>query len=568
MRKLISILFLVLPVAGWGATYSLPSTNVFDWAQYTGIPGGIPSRTTYTNLSAGSSVAAIQNALDVCPTNQAVKLLTGSTSLGGGTLTIPDFVSLRGEGFGTVLTSVGQIRMGDGNGPGSRTYITISSGATRGSSNITVSSTPTGLSVGSVFHITELNNTNIGVNPNGYEEDITAPLLCDYCDEANPSLDGTYVRGQAVQATAISGSDITFDPPLWTDFTESERIEYPPSGSILGQYRGLEDIKVETSNYATLDMDGSMYCWATNVYFHILTGGDAALRTHWSYRCQVEHCDFKGFVNEQPTGILSWMHSFYTRIQNNSFDTITQNITMAGRGGGHAIAWNYINSETNNGFTSIISDITSHGAHNDFTLLEGNKWIKLDFDSIHGSAGRGTIFRNWGRAESLSPEGKTTYGFGAIQIDSWNWYFQCVANILGHPGISGWGYSVESTTDQAGEEFLWVLGFSGYNPWEADNVSSRLLRHNNYDYVNGGIVDNIGGESTNHVASLIFPSKPTWVGTLAFPAIGPDTTGLYTNQIPAEYRFLTGNDPPAEGGSSPVGTFSGKVSVQGSAILQ
>ena len=290
---------------------------------------------------------------------------------------------------------------------------------------------------------------------------------------------------------------------------------------------------------------GGVSCWVSNVWFDIHHTSQEAIYGYWTFRQQVEHCSFEG-TSTLGFAIYAHIHTHNWLVVNNWFHYCAQSFITAGRSSASAFLYNYTGASTNTS-TAIIAEHTFHGAHPQWYLFEGNKGIKLHVDQIHGSSSSHTIFRNWWKAEM---EGYTTSGEGAISVDSWNWYLNIVGNILGQSSTTtgnGWSYEESSQDDNSGKSLL-AWGYSGYNDWEPDNSKSRTLLHNNYDFVNLGIVDNISGQSTNLPTSVFYSSKPEWFGNLAWPPIGPDTTGLYTNMLPAEYRFVYGTDPPAESG--------------------
>src|ERR1051325_6524701 len=104
--SIFAILLLVIPAAGYAQVWSglIDPSRAIDWSQ-SGVPGGIPNRTTIcatidaSTFGNGSSnaVSGIQSALNSCGSGQVVKLSAG-TFLISGSLTIPSNVTLRGSG--------------------------------------------------------------------------------------------------------------------------------------------------------------------------------------------------------------------------------------------------------------------------------------------------------------------------------------------------------------------------------------------------------------------------------------------------------------------------------------
>jgi hypothetical protein len=63
-----------------------------------------------------------------------------------------------------------------------------------------------------------------------------------------------------------------------------------------------------------------------------------------------------------------------------------------------------------------------------------------------------------------------------------------------------------------------------------------LLRHGNYDYFNKSTVWDSAISGRSIPASLRYSSKPSWFGSMDWPAVGPDVTGL-VKDIPAKWRW-------------------------------
>jgi hypothetical protein len=66
-------------------------------------------------------------------------------------------------------------------------------------------------------------------------------------------------------------------------------------------------------------------------------------------------------------------------------------------------------------------------------------------------------------------------------------------------------------------------------------VAATLFRHANFDYYNKATVYQ-SGMSQAIPPSLYYAAKPSYFGSLQWPPIGPDVSGLVTN-IPAQTRW-------------------------------
>ena len=69
-------------------------------------------------------------------------------------------------------------------------------------------------------------------------------------------------------------------------------------------------------------------------------------------------------------------------------------------------------------------------------------------------------------------------------------------------------------------------------------MGSTLIRHGNYDYFNKTVVWDNSIASRSIPDSLFYSSKPSFFGSLQWPPIGPDVSGL-TTRIPAKARWDT-----------------------------
>jgi hypothetical protein len=134
--------------------------------------------------------------------------------------------------------------------------------------------------------------------------------------------------------------------------------------------------------------------------------------------------------------------------------------------------------------------------------------------------------------------------------------YTVVGNVLGTPAGSNWNTTGEYSQiyEASGNSFqsphIYRLGYpdmgnrsysgTGSNPsnptYFDTNVKATLIRHGNFDYVNQAVLWDPA--ISNHVlpGSLYLNATPSWFGSLAFPAIGPDVTG-YTRDIPAGARW-------------------------------
>ncbi|MFO0568434.1 MAG: glycosyl hydrolase family 28-related protein [Polyangiaceae bacterium] len=520
--------------------------HLIDWANVSGVEGGIPARDTVCkNLDAIDATGAtdvlpaIQAAIDSCPPDQVVKLPAGTFRLDG-SLSMRSRVTLRGAGPTSVLKPAQTIFFNGGLG---RKNANIVSGSDSGSTRVVTAAPPADLTVGSSMLIDELNDPSF-VHPYGYEENATAPLLCSYCDEP---YGGTRVRGQMVRVTAIAGSTIDFTPALYSSYASSRdpRIDYLAAPSAdqpnVLTYAGIEDLTIDPTGPSTvIRFEGAQNSWLAGVSLEIRANDAPAIIGYFAHRIEIRHGSFTGHT-PVAQAILSQVHTEGWRVEDNAFVAVNLSFLQVGRQGGHVFAYNYLHSNSGD-TTALINDNGNHGAHPQFILFEGNKLAKHHADSIHGSSSHYTLFRNHLRGR----RDETTFGAGCVWIDSWNYHYNVVGNVLGYPGMPEFRFEAESPEPIDDTMILWRFGYSGYNPYGAYPLSkSTTLRHGNFDFGRNQTDWDPTIESHVLPASLYLAKKPAFFGKLPFPPIGPDVDGYFANELPAEYRMKHGGaDPP------------------------
>jgi hypothetical protein len=73
-------------------------------------------------------------------------------------------------------------------------------------------------------------------------------------------------------------------------------------------------------------------------------------------------------------------------------------------------------------------------------------------------------------------------------------------------------------------------------------VAATLLRHGNYDRVNGRTIWDPAIAEQTLPPSLYLTAKPAWFGSVSWPPIGPDVPSL-NEKIPAQLRFENLSNP-------------------------
>lgn len=554
MRSMHSILKLALACALLaslsGVTQSkaspetiIPDERRIDWS-LTGIPGGIPERTTicatldsaaYGNGSTDAT-AAIQEALDNCPDGQVVYLPEG-VYVTSDTIHLDSYSTLRGAGPGkTVLKHRGGYlrSMVDMRGliywqiAGlHRTYDVLQ--ANKDSQVITLASTA-GIHPGDILLINQLNDGDL-VDPVGVEG------KCTWCGYE----DGDRTLGQLVEVAAISGNQVSLTLPLhWTYDPALDPWAYQVDADAMIRHAGLEDLTLTQDDPEVefvIEMDGAQYSWVKNVEIK-----NIQRRAMWvidSLQNEIRECTIHigidGYGRDRGYGIFLDMHSSNNLVENNILSTIDGGGIMTGGGAsGNVIAYNYLhNILFDDPWWLIASPSLNHAPHPKMNLWEGNFAYKAEADIIHGSSSHNTIFRS--RSFGWMSDTITTRN-NAIEIAAKNTYMNVVGNVLGTPGKSNRyevlpGQPYDDWTDYV----IYALGVS--SGVEDAKPAETLLRHGNFDYVTNSVIWDPAIPNHDLPASLYLDGAPEWwCQETPFPAIGPDVPG-YANDIPARRRF-------------------------------
>jgi hypothetical protein len=553
----------------------LPADRMGPWARANvGVEGGIPDSsqmTIYTTIPTGASLMTINNALAACPSNQVVQLSAGTYTCGGN-IVVPTGVVLRGAGMSNtivVFTSGGisvssiamynALRSGSYSGGGSANW---TAGYAQGTSNLTFSTTSPGLTVGNIVYLDQ-SDDNYFVNNFGY------------AGMAGGARNDTHTMCQFTKVTAVNGNTVTVWPPIAaTWFTSSLN----PGAIWIGKSAwisrvGIENLTVDgTSSTGTggvaanIDMECVRDCWVKGVrslngrVTHVLFG-------YGAFRCELRDSYIYGTqgATSQSYGIdLMWASSCLC--ENNVFEKMVGAILPHASPSCNVFTYNYV---TNEWYTSsanfLMAGAQPHQSHSYMELFEGNHFTKYDGDFLHGSHSHEVLFRNritgW---EAYSyPSGETLNNMQCIKLDITNRYCSSVGNILGTSGkystyqvLPGGSYGINGVIYQIGlhNPNTDVYGYGGGNWPDDTQTSGTFYRHMDYDVVRGGITYNATNADVTLPASLVYSSKPSFFGNLAWPPFNPTNVtaaAISPTNIPAGYWRVYGHYPASGPATNP-----------------
>lgn len=540
------------------------------WEGKVGVVGGIPAVSTiYTNFSPGATAAQINGAINSCPSNQVVKLASGTYTFTADLIVAKDGVVLRGttNSSGAPITIIKNQKINLGNNQGwdfgsssAWTTTTVSSGATRGSSTIAFASV-SGLTVGRLVWVHASGSTEV---TGGNWSDVF----------------GVYPVSQVMRVTAISGNNVTFELPFNADYwTGTIRAAWKTAGD-QKERCGIEDISMTPTSSAAgfsnnyIEVRGAVECWIKNVKTYDL----ASQNTHhfWvygAYRLEIRHCDCSRMRSAEGAGDSSnnycvlLSHAGSWLIEDNIFHYIPNVMPIFDSGAG-AFAYNYIyDLPYGNNNPSWLSQIVfCHGSHIHYCLFEGN-WLPGSYNESGTSGSRNlTFFRNrmpgWDPSPTQGvPKSGNTAG---IVLGTGHNKVTLAGNVIAdNTEHSGAAYRLSDAVAGGNSDTFNTVGIHSHT-----STTNTLSLIANYNTINDAIPTAealSAGQAL--VTSYLHATKPTWFGDRPWPWVDPTNFSQSDGRTnsPAGFRFVNGFDPSGGGGGGGGGgnSSSQRVKVTG-----
>ena len=391
-----------------------------------------------------------------------------------------------------------------------------------------------------------------------------------------PSYNGVHARGQIVYVSNVSGTTLTISPGLYGAYTDSP-VVYPIT--MTASYAGVENLQVyadKTGYAANFGIQACAYCWVKGVESNY-TDGDH-VEVYWGFHDEVRDSYFSNAFLHAPGSYDSDVDladkTSASLVENNIFERTHASIMLEWGAAGNVIGYNYMEAGYDSGAPSVvIGGVDYHGAHPQFNLQEGNVGIQIYFDSVWGSSSDNTSFRNWvlgsdavdypetaGARATISggptvacsalAANKTCYPFQAsraFQVSYLSVRDNFVGNVVGSTAQeSNIGYSSGVSAYNSGsgqtDALQWpstrlydttVYGYTfgygeasdtGTGSGDSTTAYTTALLHGNYGNISSAIVWR-SGLPTTLPATFYQSGKPSWWGSLPYPAIGPDVTG-------------------------------------------
>jgi hypothetical protein len=597
---------------------SIPdASRSVDWTTV-GIPGGIPSANwpvfATINPSGGADDSvAIQTAINSAPAKSVIVLGSGTFALHRSSTVCygksDDFASgvyeaglcltdksvvLRGQGPNKTILNYGDganvISMGKtylGSSSATSSMISVTSGSNKGSQSLTLASVA-GIAVGNYLVLTQTNPTdtdgNLLANPDGYTG------TCSYCGHDLPNN----LMTQIVRVTAISGTTVSTEYPVYFDFTNSPKV-YKLSNMI--ENVGLENLRIvgtaasgTSLTFKNINIESCAHCWVHNVESDMAVDKSHIYLSD-TYGCEISNNYVYDGFNHNSGATYSVLLEF-----RNSQDLVQNNIIRRARhstpqsgSSGNVYGYNYMIDPYMGEYTNSLAETQSHGAHVFMNLWEGNTVPNVEFDNAHGSSSHNTLFRNYIDLTAINPATGTnqTGGVFALAIAYDSNYANVFGNVVGPAGnCSASSYQIKAngtSADSNQPSAVYKLGYyddggtTSPNATLSAKVESTLRRGGNWDCKTGAVIWSsnapAGTLASSYVAqqplnaSLYLAAKPAWFGSAPWPLIGPDVSGGnvsnvggHANKSPAQSCYEAGPgigmafDPATcySSGSSPI----------------
>ncbi|WP_246198080.1 glycosyl hydrolase family 28-related protein [Solidesulfovibrio aerotolerans] len=261
----------------------------------------------------------------------------------------------------------------------SKSWSNLSQSAVAGASSITVASA-TNFKVGDMVEIEQQNDPATMYTDPEWNQDWAQSVV-----------------GQFVKVTAKSGSTLTLDRPLRTDFktalTARARVYS------LGHDVGIEDLNLtrEDSGGAVggdiIHFKYALNCWVRRVEStwtvgsHIYAESSASIEVSDStFKYSHDYGD-----GGRGYGVSLGRHVSDCLIQNNVFDTLRHAMVVSQGANGNVYAYNYSGKTVCESTEWTACDISVHGHYPFRNLFEGNIVQEIDITDYWGPAGPGNV---------------------------------------------------------------------------------------------------------------------------------------------------------------------------------
>ena len=516
------------------------------WEGIVGIEGGIPTNYTqstsiapYTG-SAGTINTAIDNAAD----DTFILLQAGTFNLSSSVTLDNSRVILRGEVDAngvptTILNFTGgsealifmQTAGWDLSTTTQFTRRNVSSGVSRGSTQFTLASAPSGLAVGQILFISNPNVLGDGF----FDLYQTDPFV------------------QIVRVTNIAGSVVDFEPALNADYlTGTTQVGWRAQSNSLTR-SGCENLSLTRNGGSGhyFKCQGNDECWIKNCKTFSVPSNTYHCMLYGCFRTEIRHCDMSHMSNlTNSTYCIFADQTSSALIVDNWFHDAPNIMPFLGLGGS-AFAYNFIDELPYSPMDFLSQIVFQHGAHSHYNLFEGN-WLATGYHDDSGSATCCTWFRNRMRGyDDVDPKTANTKCLG---MESGHSKFTYAGNVLGENGHHTLVNGTHTSSDDSN---------TNHRIYSIHTSITDTDKIGNYNTVDDAVPagEAIGGGDAL-IDSYLFSSKPSfahfWPNITVANMTAFSGKADADNLLAAAYRAENSGAEPnwsAGGGDGPL-TFS------------
>lgn len=439
----------------------------------------------------------------------------------------------------------------------------------------------------------------------GLQYNATGPVGCSF--NGPNTGNGTTRRFQTElhTVTAVNSGTgvVTLGEPLihpnWASGQSPQAWFFTPISNC-----GIENMSIDDSANTTATNTIAFYnavnCWATGL--RIVNANVVPIALYDSIHNTIQN-NYLWETQFSDSHAIRFIEGTNDLVQNNIVQQIIDPVFFEGDETGSVVAYNFVINNCNylSGSTTCASDglqqsYRTHANGDDFNLYEGNVGTNYDSDGDHGSTLSQTLFRNFLTGWESCATASTGCGVNTAKDSLTNSillyglmgrYQNIVGNVLGTPGYHSTYQYTTLISDQKG---VYIIGNSvsgGVPPYDS-SVLSTLFRWANYDVVTAAVRfcasgqtgfgttcgsvsevptglsvfpqsiptlgDTVAGQSVMP-ASFYLSSPPSFWGSHAWPAIGPDVSsgnvGICSGTINTSGHF---SGLPASNSSQCTGT--------------
>jgi hypothetical protein len=372
---------------------------------------------------------------------------------------------------------------------------------------------------------------------------------------------------QGVIVTGISGSNITISPGLYMPNWRSGQKPQVWFASNPAIGMGLENISIDATSSGsgqTVMLANCDQCYVKGI--RSIEANRSHVRLLTSTRFQIQDSyTYENISHNTVSYGMEMMGGWNGIIANNIMQQNTDSEpSCSGACAGNVVAYNFNIDNVYNSSGWMQAGFYQHASGDVYNLWEGNIGPGYNADDVHGTHHFETIFRNY-------LIGNQTAGCGSagvntctaqtvpVQIYAGSRYFNIIGNVLGQAGFHN-NYTCSAASSAAcssGTTSIYVMGYTGNSGQVASavngfcsnpscsatgafdpQVATYLMRWGNYDTVSGAVrwtaseVPSSLSSYANPVpssqtlpASMYLAAKPSWFGSVPWPAIGPDVSG-------------------------------------------